>query len=257
MRVATYNVNSLNARMASVERYVKECAPDVLCLQETKLPDERFPTEAIRAMGFGHIASTGQKSYNGVAMLSKHPIEDVQTDFLDGDPHADRRLIAGTVQGTRIYGLYCPNGTQVGSARFHGKLDWYRRLRAELDTHFSANDDVLLCGDFNITPTDNDTWDPFGSEGKLLCTPQEREIFEHLLAFGFTESWREKNPFSVEFSWWDYQKMGWQRNHGLRIDHVLLTASLMSRCEEVTIHREVRGWPSPSDHAPVSVDLRP
>ncbi|MEZ4318617.1 MAG: exodeoxyribonuclease III [Myxococcota bacterium] len=255
MRIATFNVNSLNARMEQLRRFVDEHGPDVLCLQETKLEDSRFPEAAMHDLGFEHVAFDGQKSYNGVAMLSKLPLVDVQKNFRDGEPHPDKRILAATVAGIRIYGLYCPNGTQVGSERFHGKLDWYRRLRAELDTHFTPADDVLITGDFNVTPTETDCWDPFRSEGKLLCTNEEREVFEHLLDFGLTDSWRERNPFSVEFSWWDYQKMGWQRNQGLRIDHVLLTDSLLERCEAVTIHRDVRGWDSPSDHAPVSVDL--
>jgi exodeoxyribonuclease-3 len=179
----------------------------------------------------------------------------VQLDFRDGPPSAERRLIAATVQGVRIYGLYCPNGTEVGSERFHGKLAWYRRLRAELDARFTPSDALMLVGDFNVTPTDSDCWDPFGSEGTLLCTDQEREAWRHLCGFGLTDAWRSKNPFAVDFSWWDYQKMGWQRNHGLRIDHALLTPPLMARCKAVTIHREARGWDNPSDHAPVSVDL--
>ncbi|MCB9675697.1 MAG: exodeoxyribonuclease III [Alphaproteobacteria bacterium] len=255
MRIATFNVNSLNARLDHVRRVTEEIAPDVLCLQETKLEDERFPELAIRAMGYEHVAFDGQKSYNGVAMLSRFPLEDVQKNFREGEPHPDRRIIAATVQGVRIYGLYCPNGTEVGSDRFHGKLEWYRRLRAELDAHFAPGDDVLITGDFNVTPTENDAWDPFRSEGKLLCTTEEREAFQHLLDFGLTDAWRELNPFAVEFSWWDYQKMGWQRNQGLRIDHVLLTDPLLERCSAVTIHRDVRGWDKASDHAPVSVDL--
>lgn len=254
MRIVTFNVNSLNARMEQLARVVEELQPDVMCLQETKLPDDRLPVDDLKALGFEHVAFTGQKAYNGVAMLSKHELSDVQLDFRD-EPHPDRRIVAATVQGIRIYGLYVPNGTKVGSERFHGKLDWYRRLRTELDTYYKPDDHVLITGDFNVTPTDNDTWDPFGTEGKLLCTREEREAFENLLEFGLTDAWRDLNPFSVEFSWWDYQKMGWQRNHGLRIDHMLLTDPLLERCEAVTIHREIRGWDNPSDHTPVSVDL--
>lgn len=254
MRVTSFNVNSLNARMEQLTQFVAQEKPDVMCLQETKLPDDRLPVDDLKALGFPHVIFTGQKAYNGVAMLSKHPIEDPQLDFRD-EPHADRRLVAGTVQGIRIYGLYCPNGTKVGSPRFHGKLDWYRRLRTELDTHFQPTDDVLITGDFNVTPTDIDTWDPFGTDGHLLCTREERAAFQDLLDFGLTDAWRQQNPYSVEFSWWDYQKMGFSRNHGLRIDHALLTDSVLKRCEAVTIHRDVRGWDNPSDHAPVTTTL--
>lgn len=256
MRVTTFNVNSLNARMEQLERFVREERPDVLCLQETKLTDDRFPVDAMAALGFPHVVYTGQKSYNGVALLSKTPITDPQTDFLDGEPHPDRRIVAGTVEGIRIYGLYCPNGTQLGSDRFYGKLAWFRRLRKELDDHLDPSGDVLLTGDFNITPADNDTWDPFGTEGQLHCTEEEREVLEHLMAFGLTDAWRVLNPFFVGFTWWNYQRMGFQRNQGLRIDHMLLSESLMARTDAVTIHQDVRGWERPSDHAPVSVDLR-
>lgn len=255
MRVATFNVNSLNARLDPLARWVRDARPDVVCLQETKVEDTRFPELAVRAMGFEHVAFTGQKTYNGVAILSRYPLSDVQTEFRDGEPHPDRRLIAATVEGVRIYGLYCPNGTEVGSPRYHGKLAWFRRLRAELDAYHTPSDPLLVCGDFNVTPTEMDCWDPFGSEGQLLCTDAEREVFQHLLAFGLHDTWREKNPFAVDFSWWDYQRMGWPRNQGLRIDHVLLTAPLLARCTGVTIHRDVRGGDTPSDHAPVSVDL--
>ncbi|MCA9566439.1 MAG: exodeoxyribonuclease III [Myxococcales bacterium] len=255
MRVSTFNVNSLQARMEQLERFVEQEKPDVLCIQETKLPDDRFPVDAIKALGFEFLVFTGQKSYNGVAMLSRTPITDPQTDFRDGDPSGEPRIVAGTVEGVRVYGLYCPNGTQVGSERYHGKLAWFHRLRAELDTHFSPTDPVLLTGDFNITPAPNDTWDPFGSGGKLLCTNEERAALTHLMEFGLDDAFRELNPYFVEFTWWDYQKMGFQRNHGLRIDHFLLTAPLMERAEAVTVHRDVRGWERPSDHAPVSLDL--
>ena len=255
MRVTTFNVNSLHARAASFERFVATHDPDVVCLQETKLPDERFPVEAMKSLGFPHIAFTGQKSYNGVAMLSKHPIENPQLDFLDGEPHPDRRLVAGTVKGIRIYGLYCPNGTEVGSPRYHGKLAWYRRLRAEFDTHLDPTGPVLVTGDFNVTPTDNDTWDPFRSEGHLLSTKEERAVLEHLMEFGLTDAWRALNPFSVEFTHWDYQRRAFSLNQGIRIDHVLLTDCLMKRARAVAIHKDVRGWDTPSDHAPVSVDL--
>jgi exodeoxyribonuclease-3 len=255
MRVTTFNVNSLNARMEQLTRFVEEERPDVLCLQETKVPDDRFPHDEMVALGYPHIVFTGQKSYNGVAMLSRHPIEAPQTDFLDGDPHPARRLVAGTVQGVRIYGLYCPNGTELGSERFFGKLAWFRRLHAELEAHHDPADPLMLTGDFNITPNDNDTWDPFRSAGKLLCTDEEREVFEALIDWGLTDAWREMNPYTVAFTWWDYQRMGFNRNHGLRIDHFLLTDPLYERLEAVTIHRDARGWDKPSDHAPVSADF--
>lgn len=255
MRVATFNVNSLTARMEQLTAFCEESAPDVLCLQETKLTDDRFPREALEALGYPHQVFTGQKSYNGVAMLSRHPIDDPQTNFREGKRHPAARIVAGTVQGVRIYGLYCPNGTQVGSDRYHGKLAWFRRLREEIGTHHTPDDALILTGDFNITPTANDAWDPFRSEGQLLCTAEEREVFESLIGFGLVDTWREMHPYDVGFTWWDYQRMGFSRNQGLRIDHFLVTEPIYERVTACEIQRHVRGWERPSDHAPVLLDL--
>ncbi len=152
------------------------------------------------------------------------------------------RAIAATVKGVRIYGLYVPNGDRISSTKFAYKLRWLDRLGQELLAGFS--------------PDDADVWDPFRTEGRVLCHPEERARFSRLLDWGLVDSFREANPFASEFSWWDYQKMGWQRGHGMRIDHVLLSRALAPRCTEVTIWRDTRGWKQPSDHAPVTVDLR-
>lgn len=255
MRVATFNVNSIGARIEQLAAFCEEASPDVICLQETKVTDDRFPHEELDALGYPHRVFVGQKSYNGVAMLSRHPIEDGQTGFRDGEDHPDARIVAGTVQGVRIYGLYCPNGTEVDSERYHGKLAWFRRLRAELDTHFSKDDALILTGDFNITPEPHDAWDPFQSEGQLLCTKEEREVFQELLAFELVDTWREMHPYDVGFTWWDYQRMGFNRNQGLRIDHFLVTEPIYERVTDCTIQRHVRGWERPSDHCPVTLDL--
>ncbi len=253
MRVVTWNVNSLRTRMEHLARFTEEVSPDVVCLQELKLEDDQIPVEELQALGYPHLVAYGQPAYNGVAMLSKLPIEGEQRGFL-GDDDDQARVVAGTVQGVRIYGLYTPNGQSVGSPQFLYKLAWLGKLREELD-RYAPTDEVLVCGDMNVAPSDLDVWDPFKAEGRVLFHPDERAAIQALVDWGLTDAFRERNPFETAFSWWDYQKMGFQRNHGMRIDHVYLTAPLMQRCTEVTIHRDVRGWDTPSDHAPVSVVL--
>ncbi|MEM6929362.1 MAG: exodeoxyribonuclease III [Myxococcota bacterium] len=253
MRIATYNVNSLRARMDHVRRFTEEASPDVLCLQELKLAEDQIPWEDLRELGYPHVIARGQPTYNGVAMLSKHPIDDPSTSFRgDDDPQA--RVVAGTVEGVRIYGLYVPNGQSVGSDKFLYKLDWLRRLDQEV-RNYPADQPMLVCGDFNIAPTDLDVWDPFKFDGSVHAHPDERAALQRVLDWGLTDAWREVNPFEQQFTWWDYQKMGFVRNHGLRIDHVFLSKDLLGRLKTVTIHRDVRGWDTPSDHAPVSVDV--
>lgn len=255
MRVATWNVNSLRARMAHVERFSAEGGCDVICLQETKLTDDLFPEAELKAMGWSHIAFWGQPTYNGVAILSKHPIDDVQRGFAGYDDDEEvARILSGTIQGVRIYGLYTPNGQSVGSPKFHYKLRWLAQLRAELERYDPAQH-LLVCGDMNIAPASLDVWDPFKLDGQLLCHPHERQALQHVLDWGLVDAWRERHRFASEFSWFDYQRMGFQRGFGLRIDHVFLTESLNKRCTAARIHVDVRGWDTPSDHAPVSVDL--
>lgn len=254
MRVVTWNVNSLRARMEHLERFVAEVSPDVLCLQELKLEQDQIPIEALQALGYPHVVAWGQTAYNGVALMSKHEVHDPQTGLQDFDDD-QARVVAGTVQGVRIYGLYTPNGQSVGSEAFHYKLRWLDQLRTELD-RYSPEDALLVCGDMNVAPTDLDVWDPFKSEGRVLCHADERAAIQRLVDWGLVDVYREHHPFEQAFSWWDYQKMGFSRNHGMRIDHIYLTRPLAEGCSEVTIHRDVRGWkPSPSDHAPVSAVL--
>ncbi len=254
MRVATWNVNSLRARMDHVRRFSEEGGCDVICLQETKLTDNLFPADELRSLGWEHLAWWGQPTYNGVAILSKHPLDDVQKGFLDYDDEEVGRVIAATVKGVRIYGLYTPNGKTVGDPKYDYKLRWLQQLRTELERYDPA-DDVLVCGDMNIAPEDADVWDPFELDGTILCSPAERAALQHVLDWGLVDSWRDRNLFGSEFSWWDYQRMGFQRNFGLRIDHIFLSKPLNAKCSGVRIHRDVRGWDTPSDHAPVSADL--
>lgn len=252
MKLVTFNVNSLRARIGHVARLVETWSPDVLCLQETKVEDGGFPHETFETLGYVHRLIHGQRTYNGVAILSKLPLDDTIISMSDGvnDDHA--RVLSATVGGVRVVNLYVPNGQAVGTDKFHYKLQWLDRLRAFLN-RFDPTQPVAVVGDLNIAPTDLDVWDPFVWEGVVLCHPTERARFAALLDWGLVDVWRERNPFKTEFSWWDYQKMGWPRNQGLRIDHALLSASAQSRCSQVQILREVRGWEGASDHAPVLV----
>lgn len=255
MRFTTWNVNSLRLRVEHLAKFAKAADPDVLCLQELKLTQEAFPEDAVRAL-FPHVEWWGQQAYNGVALLSKHPLGNVRRGFVQwGSPtpyDPESRVLSADVGERRVYGLYVPNGQQVGAPKFFYKLAWLGELRRDLDAT-CAGRKVVLLGDFNVALDDLDVWDPFKCDGQILCHDKEREALRNVLAFGFVDPFREKNPYANEFTWWDYQKMGFQRNHGLRIDHTFVTAAETVR--KVTIHRDVRGWENPSDHAPVSVDV--
>jgi exodeoxyribonuclease-3 len=255
MKVATWNVNSLRVRLDHLRRWVDLAQPDVVALQETKVVDALFPVQPLEAMGFVHQAWYGQPTYNGVAILSRQPLTDVRKGMGDAVDDPQARVLSATVGGVRVVCCYVPNGTEVGSPAFHYKLQWLTRLKQMLAASHQPQNEVLVCGDINIAPDDPDVWDPFRCEGRLLCHPEERGRLASLLSWGLEDAWRHHNPFGTDFSWWDYRRMGFQRNQGLRIDHVFLTKPLMARCTEVQMWREVRGWSSPSDHIPVVAHL--
>jgi exodeoxyribonuclease III len=250
--VVTWNVNSLNVRLEHVKKWAKEAGyPDVICLQETKLVDTRFPELDLRGLGYEHLLYAGEKTYNGVAILSRHPLQDARVGFLQPESEDQTRYLSATICGVKVLNVYVVNGNQVGSDKFHYKMDWLRRLRADLDASCSPDEHVVLCGDFNVAPDDASVWDPFECEGKLLFTVEEREALQRLLDFGLVDLYRERNPFSGAFTWWDYRMRGFEVNRGLRIDHHLVSESLRKLCTDITIWRDVRGWTQPSDHVPV------
>ncbi len=257
MKLATWNVNSLRARLDHVVRWAELAAPDVLCLQETKVVDGSFPHEAMAQAGFVHRAIHGQKTYNGVAILSRFPLEDVEVNFVDGEPDAQARIVRATIQGVRVVDVYVPNGAPLNSPKFQYKLDWLARLTAELRAHEVASGPFLLCGDLNIAPTDADTHDPFDAAGDILCTPPERDAFKALIDLGLTDVWRHAHPFGTDYSWWDYRGQGFRYNKGFRIDHILVSKALRPRCRDVEIDRRPREWDTPSDHTPVCVTIDP
>jgi exodeoxyribonuclease-3 len=248
--IATWNINSIRMRIPRLQQWLENKRPDVLCLQETKVVDEDFPVEPLRALGY-HCSFRGEKSYNGVAILSLAPPLDLESRLPDDGADAPCRFIAGTFGDIRIINIYAPNGSEVGSDKYAFKLEWYMRLRRYLDDRGDPDSQALMCGDFNIAPEDRDVWDPAKWSGQILCSEPERSAFRELIAWGFTDALRLLRPEEGLYTWWDYRGGAFHRGWGLRIDHVLVTRSLASRCRQVEIDREARKGEKPSDHAPV------
>jgi len=250
MLVATWNINSIRMRLPRLQSWLERRRPDVVCLQETKVVDEEFPADALRALGY-QCNFRGEKSYNGVAILSLAPPEDLETRFPDDGPEAPCRFMAGTIGGVRIVNIYAPNGSEVGSDKYAFKLDWYKRLRTYLVQRANPQDRVLVCGDFNVAPEDRDVWDPEQWRGQILCSDPERNAFRSLLDWGLTDALRMLRPEPGIYTWWDYRGGAFHRGWGLRIDHVLVSAPLARQCSLVEIDRDERKGEKPSDHAPV------
>lgn len=229
--------------------------PDVVCIQETKTIDEGFPVAELRDAGY-EAAFIGEKSYNGVAIISKFPISEVQKNFPDDNDESQKRFIAATVEGIRIVNTYIPNGSELWSDKFKFKLDWLQRLRRFFDESCDPDQDVILCGDFNVAIEDADVWDPAAMAGKLHFSKPERAAIHYVKQWGFTDVFREINGDVREFSWWDYRAGSWQRNRGLRIDHVWASRSLAVKCTGCVIDKTTRALTLPSDHAPVIAEFR-
>ena len=249
MKIAAWNVNSLKVRLPHLLDWLAEAAPDVVCLQELKLEDHNFPLAEIAAAGY-QAAFFGQKTYNGVALLARSPIADVVT----GNPlfpDEQKRLIAGTVGDTRIICAYMPNGQAVGSDKYDYKLRWLDALAMWLAEELAKYPKLALCGDYNIAPDDRDVHDPKAWAGQILCSDPERTAFRRFIDLGLTDSFRLFEQPEKTFSWWDYRMLGFQKNLGLRIDHVLLSPPLAAACTAAGIDRAPRKRERPSDHAPV------
>jgi exodeoxyribonuclease III len=254
MKIATWNVNSINARLEHLKKWLAEAEPDVVCLQETKCVDENFPYDAMHEAGY-FSAFYGQKSYNGVAILSKHEPEDVQKNLPDDDGESQKRLIAATVNGVRIVNTYVPNGSELWSDKFKFKLDWIQRLRKFFDESCDRKRDVLLCGDFNVAPDPLDVWNPPLWEGKIHFSKPERAAIHHVKQWGFTDVFRHVNGDVKEFSWWDYREFAFPKNRGLRIDHIWTSQVLADKCTGCWIDKTPRSWEKPSDHTPVVAEF--
>jgi exodeoxyribonuclease-3 len=254
MKLSTWNVNSLKVRLPQVLQWLSENPVDVLCLQETKLTDDKFPVAEIEAAGYQVIYS-GQKTYNGVAILSKHAMHDVVKNnplF----PDEQQRIIAATIEGMRVVCAYIPNGQSVGSDKYLYKLKWLDALEAWLAAEMKAHAHLALLGDYNIAPEDRDVHDPKEWEGSVLVSDAERAAFRRLEALGLQDAFRLFEQPEKLFSWWDYRMMAFRRNRGLRIDHILLSPALASRCSACEIDKVPRKWEQPSDHTPVIATLR-
>lgn len=255
MKIATWNVNSIAIRLEQVLRWLKDTQTDVLCLQETKCVDEKFPLAAINDFGY-HAAFIGQKSYNGVAILANREIENVQKNFPDDADDAPKRLIAGTVGGVRVVNTYIPNGTELWSDKFTFKLDWLQRLRKFFDATCPTDSDVLLCGDFNVAPDERDVWNVAAWEGKLHFSKPERAALDYVKKWGFTDLYRQVNGDARKFSWWNYREGAFFKNQGLRIDHIWTSKSLSEKSIACRIDETPRGWERPSDHTPVVAEFK-
>ncbi len=253
MKVATWNVNSVRTRLEQLLGWLSTHQPDVLCLQELKCTDEQFPALELSGLGY-HATVFGQRSYNGVAILSKEKPEQVVRNMADGDEQA--RLVAARVSGVHVVGLYAPNGQEVDSEAYRYKLEWYRRLTRFLPTRFAPTERAVVCGDFNVAPTDLDVWDPRLFHGQTLFTAPERAAFEELkVACGLVDAVRLKRAEAGLFSWWDYRMSGFKKNRGLRIDHLLVTAPVAQSLQDAGVDKQAREGKQPSDHAPVWIEF--
>ncbi len=249
MKIASWNVNSLRVRLPHLLDWLKTAEPDVVGIQETKCVDEQFPFAELEAAGY-FAAHNGQKTYNGVALLSRQPLVDVSRD-MDGFADEQRRVIAATVGGVRVVNVYVVNGQAVGSEKYEYKLRWLAGLHQYLKSEIQKYPKLAVTGDYNIAPAPEDTHDPAVWEGGILCSEPERAAFRALLDLGLKDSFRLFDHPPATFTWWDYRQAGFRRNLGLRIDHVLLSEPLAAACTGVQVHLEPRRLERPSDHAPV------
>lgn len=256
MKIATWNINGISSRLEHVVKWCQSASPDVLCLQETKCVDAKFPLSRLRSIGYEHIEAFGEKAYNGVAILSRLPLSDVTRGFPRDTRDAPRRMIAATIKGIRVVNVYIPHGTKLGSDKFKFKLEWIARLRKYFDKNLSTRDAVLLCGDLNVAAHETDVWNPRLWNGKLHFTKSEREALLNLKKWGLVDCLRQMTDEPGEFTWWDnFRESSFQKNRGLRIDHIWASPPLSDNCIDCWIDRTPRAWPKPSDHAPVIAEF--
>jgi exodeoxyribonuclease-3 len=258
MKIATWNINGVRARIEGAAAWVKDVQPDVLCLQEIKSEDASFPREPFEDLGY-NIALHGQKGFNGVAILSKLPLEDVSTGLAGDDADAHSRFIEAVVSvpsaALRVVSLYLPNGNPVGTDKFDYKLAWMARLEAAARRRLADEEAFVLAGDFNVIPEPDDARFPDNWRSDALFQPETRAAYRKLLNLGLTDAFRACEAGPDHYTFWDYQAGSWQKNNGIRIDHVLLSPQAADRLTAASIDKRTRGWEKPSDHVPVIVEL--
>ena len=257
MRLATWNVNSVNARLETVLKWFELAQPDVACLQEIKCVDEKFPAEAFERLGY-NVAVHGQKTYNGVALVSKSPLEDIRRGLPGDDSDDQARYIEAVVSGpspVRVASIYLPNGNPVASEKFGYKLAWMDRLHRHAEALLAFEEPLALMGDYNVIPEPRDAENPDKWLDDALFQPQSRAAFRALKWLGLTEAYLQADGAPGAYTFWDYQAGAWQRNHGIRIDHALLSPQAADRLQKAEIHRDVRAWEKPSDHVPLVIEL--
>jgi exodeoxyribonuclease-3 len=258
MRIATWNVNSVRQRIESLMSWLKECSPDIVCLQEIKCMDDAFPRLEIESLGY-NVVTHGQKTFNGVALLSKLPFEETASGLAGDDDDTHARFLEGVVTHkhgvVRIACLYLPNGNPPETEKYPYKLKWMSRLLEYSSQRLKAEEPFILAGDFNVIPRDADVHNPAAWVGDALVRPQTRESFQSLLGLGLTDALRAVTDAPGQYTFWDYQAGAWQKNNGIRIDHLLLSPQASDRLVDVGIDSYVRAWEKPSDHVPVWIDL--
>lgn len=258
MRIATWNVNSVRQRLEHLLLWLRECQPDVVCLQEIKCVDEAFPRAAIEALGY-NVVTHGQKTFNGVALLSKFPLEEATPRLAGDDADVHARFLEGVVSlkrgVVRVACLYLPNGNPPETEKYIYKLKWMARLLEYSKQTLKTEEPLILAGDFNVIPAPQDVHNPAAWIGDALFKPQTRESYQALLGLGLTDALRAVTDAAGQYTFWDYQAGAWQKNQGIRIDHLLLSPQAADRLNNVGIDRYVRAWEKPSDHVPVWVDL--
>ncbi len=250
IKIATWNVNSIRTRLQAVLAWLEKHHPHVLCLQETKVEDSQFPKDAFSGTGY-EVIFTGQKAYNGMAMISSLPLIDVSFDFRETPDALQKRYIAATLGSIRLINIYIPNGSAAGTLQFDYKLNFIAKLRSHLEEGHTPKTPLVLVGDFNVAPEARDVYDPVAMDGEILFHPQERAALTHLREWGLVDLFRLHHEESGQYSWWDYRMNAFRRNMGLRIDHIWSTPLIASRCTACDIDKTPRTQEKPSDHAPV------
>ena len=254
MLIATWNVNSLKARLPRVQQWILENKPDVLCIQETKMKDAVFPSLVFHEMGY-ESAHFGQGQWNGVAILSKVGLDNVINNFAVGEPDGEARIISAECGGITVVCVYVPNGRELEHDHYQYKLRWMKQLKQHVIKIAKPTGDVIVTGDFNIAPNDIDVWDPAALVGSTHVSAPEREVLNDLCAWGLTDIYRDQHPEPKLFSWWDYRDGGFHKNHGMRIDLLLVSESVAKRTKMTVVDRNARKGEKPSDHAPVVMEL--